>query len=161
MADHPSSPASPGVQFPPPLLFVLGFGAGWLVHREWPAALVPTDAGVPLDPIGSALFFTGLALMAWGMATFHRAKTAVYPNQPASALVGGGPYRFTRNPMYVGMTIAYLGGVATANSVWPLVALPLVLAGIYAFVIRREERYLEAEFGDAYRDYCRRVRRWL
>ena len=89
------------------------------------------------------------------------AGTSPMPHSPAKQLVIRGPYRFTRNPMYVGMTIAYLGGVATANSVWPLVALPLVLAGIYAFVIRREERYLEAEFGDAYRDYCRRVRRWL
>lgn len=156
-----ASPSSPGVQFPPPLLFVVGFGAAWLVERQFSAPLAPRDLDVPLDPMGRALFLGGLALMFWGIVTFHRAKTAVYPNQPASALVGGGPYRFTRNPMYVGLTIAYLGGVASANSVWPLAVLPLVLLGVYRFVIRREERYLESEFGDAYREYCARVRRWL
>lgn len=161
MTDSQPPPTSPGVPFPPPLLFVLGFGAASVAHRERPATLVPADAGIPLDALGSALFFGGLALMFWGAATFYRARTAMYPTQRATALVSGGPYRFTRNPMYLGLTIAYLGGVATVNSVWPLAALPLVLVAVYAFVIRREERYLESEFGDAYRDYRRRVRRWL
>jgi protein-S-isoprenylcysteine O-methyltransferase Ste14 len=103
----------------------------------------------------------GLATTLWGIATFANARTAIIPNQPASRLVSSGPYRYTRNPMYLGLSVAYLGGTLIVNSVWPLVVFPIVLGMLHSFVIAREERYLAAAFGAEYDAYRQRVRRWL
>ena len=153
-------PANAGVRFPPPFIFAGGFLAGWLLHRWWPLALCPTGSAIR-PPLGWGLLATGLALSFSGVATFLRARTAVIPHHPASRLVTSGPYRFTRNPMYLGLTLAYLGGTVLVNSVWPLLLLPLVLLVLTVAVIRREERYLAAAFADEYAAYRRRVRRWL
>lgn len=151
---------SPGVRFPPPLLHVLGFGLALLLQRLSPWRLFG-GAGFGRPAAGWALVVLGLATMLWGMATFVHARTAILPNQPASRLVRDGPYRFTRNPMYLGLAIAYLGGTVIVNSVWPLLLLPIVLGLLYILVITREERYLAAEFGAEYDEYRGRVRRWL
>jgi protein-S-isoprenylcysteine O-methyltransferase Ste14 len=95
------------------------------------------------------------------MLTFRRARTAILPTRPASQLVDGGPYRFTRNPMYTGLTTAYVGAAALLDSVWPLLLLPLVLAALVRLVVRREEAYLRGAFGAEYAAYQARVRRWL
>ncbi|HKC81691.1 MAG TPA: isoprenylcysteine carboxylmethyltransferase family protein [Gemmatimonadaceae bacterium] len=79
----------------------------------------------------------------------------------ASQLVTSGPYRFTRNPMYVGLTIAYIGGAAIINSAWPLILLPIVLVVLVRTVVSREEQYLSDAFGDQFTSYRSRVRRWL
>ena len=81
------------------------------------------------------------------MVTFWRARTAIIPHRPASRLVRHGPYRFTRNPMYVGLTGLYTGLALIFNVGWPLVLLPLVLVVLWGVVIQREERYLRAAFG--------------
>jgi protein-S-isoprenylcysteine O-methyltransferase Ste14 len=86
---------------------------------------------------------------------------AIIPNRPASTLVTHGPFRLSRNPMYLGLSLVYLGVTLLVNSVWPLLLLPLVIAILQPTVIRLEERYLGARFGTAYDEYCRRVRRWL
>jgi len=83
------------------------------------------------------------------------------PNQPASTLVLHGPYRYSRNPMYVSLTLLYLGLVLVTRTWWAFPLLPLVLLVLYRAVIAREERYLTTEFGEAYTDYTRRVRRWI
>jgi protein-S-isoprenylcysteine O-methyltransferase Ste14 len=142
------------------LLFALGFAAGWMIERARPLALVP---GAPrwTEPAGLAIVALGLGLMAWALLTFRRARTAVYPNRPAARLVAAGPYRWSRNPMYVGLTAAYLGLALLADTAWPVLLLPVVLVALTLGVIRREERYLAAAFGPAYADYRRRVRRWL
>jgi protein-S-isoprenylcysteine O-methyltransferase Ste14 len=95
------------------------------------------------------------------MITFRRAKTAIIPYQPATQLVESGPYKFTRNPMYTGMTLAYLGGTALLYSLWPLLLLPVVLTALMRLVVDREEAYLGHAFGSAYDDYRSRVRRFL
>ncbi|HKI04807.1 MAG TPA: isoprenylcysteine carboxylmethyltransferase family protein, partial [Thermoanaerobaculia bacterium] len=95
------------------------------------------------------------------LSLFWRARTAVMPNRPASSLVLVGPYRFSRNPMYTGLTGMYLGLAFWLNALWPLLLLPLVLLLLWKAVIQNEERYLSTAFGDSYADYCRRVRRWL
>ena len=110
---------------------------------------------------GVALMFLGAALAIWGVLTFRRAGTTVLPFRSAAAMVRDGPYRFTRNPMYVGMTLAYVGLALVFNTMWPVVALPLVLVALVRLVISREEEYLEAVFGDEYLGYKRDVRRWL
>lgn len=151
---------SPGVRFPPPLLFVGGLAVGWLLDRRVRALPLVGDGDV-IATVGTALLAVGLSLMAWGMITFRLARTAIVPMRGASRLVERGPYRFTRNPMYTGMTLAYLGVAAILNSAWPLLALPIVLALLVRLVIRREEAYLLDAFGAEYSAYRARVRRWL
>jgi len=98
--------------------------------------------------------------MAYGIVTFVRARTSVIPDRPARQLVTWGPYRISRNPMYLSLTAAYLGIALVNNYAWPLVLLPVALAGM-TIIIKREERYLHGAFGDAYDQYCRHVRRWV
>ncbi|HEV8673882.1 MAG TPA: isoprenylcysteine carboxylmethyltransferase family protein [Methylomirabilota bacterium] len=110
----------------------------------------------------------GIALLAgWvivslpAILALRRAGTSVNPARPTTALVTWGPYRVTRNPLYVGLTMLYLGLTAWFNALWPLLLLPIVLVVMQRGVIVREERYLERKFGEEYRRYKARVRRWL
>jgi protein-S-isoprenylcysteine O-methyltransferase Ste14 len=103
----------------------------------------------------------GIACMCTGALTFLLAKTTVMPHRPASALVTHGIYAYTRNPMYLGFTTAYVGAALAAGLVMPLVLLPPVLFLLTVFVIRREERYLRDTFPATFDAYASRVRRWL
>ncbi|PYP14955.1 MAG: isoprenylcysteine carboxylmethyltransferase family protein [Gemmatimonadetes bacterium] len=156
MADD--SADSAGVAVPPPLVYALGFGLGYALDRLEPA---PVGMGGARTPLGWLLAGAGVALAASAIVLFRRAGTSPVPIQPTTALVAQGPYRFTRNPMYVGLAALYAGIALLVNSLWPLVLLPVVLVVIRWWVIAREEAYLERKFGDAYRAYTRRVRRWL
>ncbi|MBV8230410.1 MAG: isoprenylcysteine carboxylmethyltransferase family protein [Planctomycetaceae bacterium] len=100
-----------------------------------------------------------MALDIWAVATFRRLGTTPNPAGPTTALAVGGPYRFTRNPMYLGLVFLMAGLEFLANALWPLVLLPVVI--VRRAVIDREERYLTAEFGEEYLRYKARVRRWL
>ncbi len=91
----------------------------------------------------------------------RRAGTNVRPDQPTLALVFDGPFRFTRNPLYLAATGLYLGIALLVDALWPLLLLVPVLAVLRWGVVAREERYLEAKFGEPYRAYKARVRRWL
>jgi len=152
--------ANPGVHFPPPILYILGFGGGLLLENQVRSLRFPVDEMV-VEIFGAAVFLAGMYILIWGIATFRRALTAIFPNQPASELVKDGPYRFTRNPMYTGLSIAYVGGAFLVDSAWPLIILPVVLGLMYLLVIRREEAYLKDAFGQEYMTYRRTVRRWL
>ena len=156
-------PRSPGVRFPPPTIFVVGWLLGWLLEAEVLRLPLGGDGGPrwPLVAGGSALLLAGLVVIAAGLLTFFRARTAIMPHHGASRLVTHGPYRFTRNPMYMGMTLLYAGLALRANMGWPLLLLPLVLLTLVRLVIRREERYLASAFGAEYEAYRQRVRRWL
>lgn len=150
-----------GVRFPPPFLFVIGFLAGWVLDRYWHALPLSRFTGSALKPFGFAALTLGVVLAGWGMMTFRRAKTAINPHHSASQLVTHGPYRFTRNPMYTGLTIAYLGGSALLDSTWPVIVLPVVILILVETVISREEMYLTDAFGAEYTGYAASVRRWL
>jgi len=150
-----------GVHFPPPFLFVIGLLVGWAVDRFLFALPLSRLAGSALKPFGWSALALGVVLAGWGMVTFGRAKTAINPHHSASRLVTHGPYRFTRNPMYTGLTIAYLGASALLDTAWPIVALPIVLVVLVKTVISREERYLSDAFGSEYSTYVASVRRWL
>jgi protein-S-isoprenylcysteine O-methyltransferase Ste14 len=155
----------PGVRFPPPFLFVAGILAGLALDR-WVIRLRLTDVGGPsagmaFVVLGWIGILAGLTLMLWGLGTFARARTSVMPIRPARTLVIAGPYRFTRNPMYVGLTALYLGLALLVKTLWPIVLLPGVLGALYQFVVQPEERYLASAFGVEYVEYRRRVRRWL
>ena len=103
----------------------------------------------------------GLGLLVSFNASFSRKGTAVEPWKPTTAIVTTGPYRFTRNPAYLGMALTYVGIALLSSALWVLVPLPFVLAVIDRGVIEREERYLVAKFGEEYLGYKRTVRRWI
>jgi protein-S-isoprenylcysteine O-methyltransferase Ste14 len=157
----PDLSKGPAVSFPPPVLFAGGFLAAWGLDHLLPFALAGSGAPLTQEILGVCLLAAGLAFMAGGVWTFTRHRTAIIPHRPARELVRSGPYRFTRNPMYVGLTSAYVGLAVALNLAWPLLLLPAVLTLLTTLVIRREERYLCLAFGDEYEIYCRQVRRWL
>jgi len=153
--------ANPGVQFPPPILFVLTFGVAWFLDDQVRALPFPAISALATRVIGTVVMIVGFYVTISGIAAFRRVMTAIFPNQPANELVTDGPYRFTRNPMYAGFTLVYVGAAFIMNSMWPLALLPIVLGLLFLLVIRREEAYLADAFGEQYAIYRSRVRRWL
>ena len=147
-----------GVIAPPPLLYGAGLGAGLLAERVVPAPPVPAPVRRVLGPV---LLAGGAALIAWAVYAMERGGTPMPVNRPSRALITTGPFRFSRNPGYVGVTILYAGISLLLNRTWPLILLPAILAVLQRGVVEREERYLERKFGDAYRRYRQSVRRWL
>jgi protein-S-isoprenylcysteine O-methyltransferase Ste14 len=153
--------AGPNVRYPPPFLFALGIVAGCLLYRVLPLPLTGPAARSAGALVGWLLVALGSGLSIWALATFRGARTSISPNRPASRLVTQGPFRLSRNPMYLGLSVVYLGVTLLVNSLWILLLFPLVIALLHLTVIRREERYLAATFGIAYDEYRRRIRRWL
>jgi protein-S-isoprenylcysteine O-methyltransferase Ste14 len=150
-----------GVRVPPPLIFALPLVAGLILHRFWPLVAPPPGAGMVIRRVGAVLMVLALALTYWAIFSFRRMGTTVVPVQPATALVLRGPYRFSRNPMYLAMTLLYFGLSCWTLALWPLLFLPFVLIIIQRSVIGREEAYLGRRFGDDYRRYLSQVRRWI
>ncbi len=142
----------------PPLIYLGALMLGLALDFAWPSAQLP---GILQYPIGGAFILAGVALMAAAMRRFAAAGTNVPTALPATALVTGGIYRFSRNPIYVALSLIYAGLAVTADSLWALALLAPVLVVIRYGVIVREERYLEAKFGDGYRRYKASVRRWI
>jgi protein-S-isoprenylcysteine O-methyltransferase Ste14 len=143
----------------PPLAWGLAIVAGLAVDWFEPLPFLPDD--VPAGTVGAAVFVLALALGVWAVDTMTRAGTNIPTNRPTTAIVAGGPYRFTRNPIYLGMFGSLVGLAIAFDTLWLLATLvPFVLVIRYG-VVAREEAYLERRFGDAYRAYRARVRRWL
>jgi len=143
----------------PPVAWVLAFVAGLGVDWLYPLRFVPTS--VPADWIGGAVFSVGLVLAIWAIATMRRAGTRVETYKPTTAIVENGPYRFTRNPIYLGMFLGQAGLAMGFNNAWILAMLVPFYFAIRFGVIAREEAYLERNFGAVYLAYKSRVRRWL
>jgi protein-S-isoprenylcysteine O-methyltransferase Ste14 len=156
----PAAPETSGVRFPPPLIYVGVLAAGFLLQWRWPIRILPERPSAT-HLVGAVLIVLGAATAASGVLTFRRAGTSPNPTRPSSALALSGPYRFTRNPMYLGLAIASAGVAVAGNAVWPLALLPVAILLVNRFVIAREERYLESRFGGAYTRYKESVRRWL
>lgn len=153
-------PRDAGVNFPPPLIYVAGIALGWLLHRWRPLPMTLGPSVV--RTVCTALWFAVyLAFFGAAFAAFRRARTTLIPNQPATAFVTDGPYRITRNPMYVSLAALYLAVGTFMNSWWTVVLLPLVLLAVDRLVIAREERYLGEAFPTEYAAFRARVRRWL
>jgi len=147
-----------GVVAPPPLIFVAGLIVGFALEALLPGVDLPALVEWGVGPL---LVVAGLALLLWFNTLFSRRGTAVEPWKPTTAIVTTGPYRFTRNPAYLGMALTYLGIALMSSAVWVLLPLPIVLAVIDRGVIVREERYLERKFGEEYLSYKRTERRWI
>jgi protein-S-isoprenylcysteine O-methyltransferase Ste14 len=156
-----ASARGPNIRFPPPLVYAGGYVLAWALQRRLEFEIAGAGPGIVQAGLGWAAILAGLALMGWGLVTFVRARAAVFPNRPARQLVTWGPYRRTRNPMYVGMALIYVGVALVINWAWPLVLLPVVMVVMRTAIIRREERYMRSAFGEEYAAYCRRVRRWV
>ena len=145
---------NPPVFVPPPLMIAIFVGFGLLIDRGPRATGAALFAAIALGLVGFGLITAALGL-------FHHRKTRPEPWRPASSLVAAGPYRYTRNPMYLGMTLVGLA-VALAFASVPAALLTLLTALIVdRAVIRREDAYLQRRFGADYDSYRQQVRRWL
>ncbi|HEX5042703.1 MAG TPA: isoprenylcysteine carboxylmethyltransferase family protein [Candidatus Polarisedimenticolaceae bacterium] len=149
----------PGVLIFPPVLFALTLAGASLL--QWLFPLPFWQATWSRRILGALLFLAALVFARWGERTMHRAGTNVRPDRPATAIVEDGPFRYTRNPLYLGVTAMFVGVAQMANSAWFLLVLVPMLVVLHFGVVRREERYLEAKFGEPYRAYRERVRRYL
>jgi protein-S-isoprenylcysteine O-methyltransferase Ste14 len=152
------APDRAGVRVPPPFFYLAGFLIGCGLEILLPIDGAPDAFRIGACAIGGVLWF---ALDGAAMLRFRRAGTSMIPLNPTTALVTSGPYRFTRNPMYLGMAILYVGLAVGFDLIWALIVLPLVLVAVDRLVIAKEEAYLARKFGDRYREYMARVRRWL
>ena len=148
----------PGVIAPPPLIYAGALATGLLAKALFPASFLPRPVARAL---GWPLIGGGLLLGLLGSRALRGAGTNINPTKPTTALVTEGPYRFTRNPLYLSLTLVY-GGISTlANTLWAALLLPFVLVVMRRGVIDREERYLERKFGEEYLRYKAQVRRWV
>jgi len=146
---------------PPPLLYLIPFLIGILVHHLVGGDRIPASA-LPAARIAGAVFVAiGLAINVSAWIAFHRVRTPVMPTRPTTAIATTGPYRFTRNPLYLSLAVIHLGATLLLGYLWPLLFLPLAVALISRLVIEREEGYLEGKFGAEYARYRGSVRRWL
>ena len=147
-----------GVIAPPPVIYLafllIGFGADAL----WPAAVLPQG---PRYAAGAAPIALGLALGFAAVRQFRRHDTSFKPHEPSTALITGGPYRYSRNPIYLALGLLYAGIGIAADGPWTLALLVPLLVVLHYGVIIREERYLERKFADDYRRYKSTTRRWL
>ncbi|MGV8804479.1 MAG: methyltransferase family protein [Polaromonas sp.] len=148
------------LKIPPPLVAAITAGVMYGV-----AKLLPLLALSPSLRTGAALALAvaGASFDVAGLLAFRRAKTTVNPMAPhqSSSVVSTGVYRFTRNPMYLGLVLLLLAWAVYLASAWALLGVPVFVAYITRFQIQPEEHVLAARFGRSYADYCARVRRWL
>lgn len=150
----------PGAPLPPTLIYAAGF-----LLAVWIETRLPLGGGqaaaMVVELMGWGLVAVGALLFLWGMTTFSKMRTGIMLQHPATKVVEEPPYSWSRNPMYVAFTVVYVGMSLAFGLWWPLIVLPFVVVVLTTAVIAREERYMRATFGEAYDDYCRRVRRWI
>ena len=154
----PAAGDSSGVHVPPPFFYLAAIGGGALLRRY-----VPLTIGWDGPRVIAAWAFIALfaGLMAWSFIWFARRRTTIIPNKPARALVLDGPFRLTRNPLYLAMALFTVGAGLWLNTWWVLILLGPAVALVDRLVISREEAYLRRRFGAEYDAFTARVRRWL
>jgi len=155
MADEQNNP---GIRVPPPPIYVLALLLGLVLDRKAHLPFLPRGVARLL---GWPLVGGGMALAAWFARTMRDADTTMHINKPVSRVVQDGPFRYSRNPGYLSLTMLYAGIAVLRNALWAILLLPLVVYVIEREVIEREERYLERTFGEEYLNYKKRVRRWV
>ena len=145
---------------PVPWVFVLAYLVGAGIEKlAFGHTYLRSNRFVPVA--GGVIFALGAALAAWGWLIFHQQRTTRVPGETSTTFVMWGPYRFTRNPMYVGLSVAYVGEAVILHQLIPIVLLPAVIAYLNQIVIPIEEKCLQDAFGSEYARYRNRVRRWL
>ena len=143
---------------PPPILYVAALLGGLALNYVWPSSLLPTWSAYL---IGTLLIIASVPIMPPVLLRFRRAGTSFNVRKPAVALITDGPYRFSRNPGYVSLTLLYLGVALLLNNVWVLLLVLPALLTMDLWIVRSEERHLEERFGEQYLRYKRAVRRWV
>ena len=152
---HDNKPDHPGVIAPPPLIYLGFLGAGYLLGLAWPLTF-----SIPYWP-ALVLAGAGVVIALAAVREFHRAKTNVVPHKPTTAIITSGPFAYSRNPLYGVLALFHLAIALVWGNLWALLLLVPALLVIRYGVIAREERYLEAKFGEEYLSYKRNVRRCL
>jgi protein-S-isoprenylcysteine O-methyltransferase Ste14 len=142
----------------PPFVYLGAIALGLLLHFAWPARLVSRAV---TGPLGAGAVLVAAALFLWAVRAFRTAGTPVPGNRPTTTIVRTGPYRYSRNPIYLSFSLLQLGVALWVNSLWLLVTLMLAVALMSFVVIPREEHYLESRFPSDYLPYKASVRRWL
>jgi protein-S-isoprenylcysteine O-methyltransferase Ste14 len=142
----------------PPLVYLGAIALGLLLHFVWPVRLVSRAASIP---IGSTVVLVAVVLFFYAVRTFQIAGTPVPGNIPTTTIVCTGPYRFSRNPIYLSFSLLQIGVACWVNTLWLLITLILAVALMSFVVIPREEQYLETHFPSDYLPYKASVRRWL
>ncbi len=150
---------NPGVGVHPPLFFLSAFLLGVVIDDR--LQRLPIYAVEQGRWLGALIGIAGLALVATGRWAMIKHGTNVNPTRPTTTIVESGPFRFSRNPLYVGLTLIYVGVSLLLNIWWSLFLLVPVWLVMHIFVVRREETYLESKFGSTYLTYRDRVRRYL
>jgi protein-S-isoprenylcysteine O-methyltransferase Ste14 len=149
----------PNLVIPPPIPWALAILAGLVVGWLYPLQFVP--ASIPRAWVGGGLFVLAVALAVWAVVTIRKAGTQFDVHKPTTTIVENGPYRFTRNPIYLGVFLSRAGIAIGFDDLWVLATLVPFYFVIRHGVVAREEAYLERKFGTVYRGYKSRVRRWL
>jgi protein-S-isoprenylcysteine O-methyltransferase Ste14 len=150
---------SPGVPIPPGAYYLVCLGAGYFIDIMYIRS--PRFPSWLSLEVGGLLIFAGAAIFLASRITLRLAGTDFDPQRPSSVLVTHGIYRYSRNPIYLGLSVLYTGLSLLGSCLWALALLPVLLLMIRRFLILPEERYLLRRFGDAYSDYSSRVGRWL
>jgi protein-S-isoprenylcysteine O-methyltransferase Ste14 len=147
----------------PPILYVSGFVLPWLLAKILPLQALEFDGfiGRLLTPMGWALVAAGMMAGYLALRSFAGAETPFSPTARAEKLVTFGLYNQTRNPMYLGALIAFFGLALATGNLWRLIALPLLFIGLEKLAVLPEENHLAARFGESWRDYAGRVKRWI
>lgn len=159
MSVHAETQQGARVMFiPPPLYYAAGLAGGIALNAM---VALPLGGRPAIAVTGAVVAGLGLVLALAGVAATIRHRTTIVPHRPVTSLLTGGAYRLSRNPMYTGLAIAYLGLALLFGSWWPLALWPLVIVTVRHLVIRPEEQYLTQRFGQTYTDYRSRVHRWL
>ena len=141
----------------PPVVYLVAIAAGLGIEAAWPTHPLPSVLAL----VGVVLVLLAVTLFALSIRELRAARTAFRTRQPTTTIVRTGPYRLSRNPIYLAFALLQLGIGLWQNSAWVLGLLVPALALVSWGTIAREERYLEEKFGDEYRRYCANVRRWL
>ena len=160
MAQSDSAEKGADVRFPPPLVFLGGVILGLIIQYFVRAVTFPI-AREARFAISGVLFGLGIGLAVAARGLFKKTGQSVRPWEPTPELIFNGPYKFTRNPMYVGLTLLEIGVGLLLNNVWVSAFALLALATVHVIAVLPEERYLSTKFGDSYRNYRGRVRRYL
>jgi protein-S-isoprenylcysteine O-methyltransferase Ste14 len=153
-ADHP------GVYIPPPLIYVLTFLAAVYAEKIFRID-DSTFHKQPVKIAGIILLVIALFFLVRSLRQFLKSKNTLVTIKPSTTLESSGIYNITRNPMYVGLAIVYLGITCLVGNWWNIILFPLLLLVVQEYIIKSEEKYLERRFGKVYLDYKSKVRRWL
>jgi protein-S-isoprenylcysteine O-methyltransferase Ste14 len=149
---------APSVKIIPPLVYLAGLVIGFLANIWMPITVV---SDLVAWAVGGILIICGAVLTGSALFKFKQVGTTVRPDCAPSALVTAGPYKVTRNPMYLGLAFVYLGIAIAGQSVWALILLPVVMLIVQRGAIEPEEAFLEKRFGAEYSSYKENVRRWI